>query len=355
MAKSRARLVAARSDGLQVTRVGLWFLVLLVLVIVAATNTGNNGLFLAMAVMGSAVLVSQVLGRWNVRGLEVRLRPPPEIFANTPVRLEVEVRNTSRWLPRCLLIVAVDPRDVEPLFRRAHDVVEVRSAPALLPHLERRQETLAHLELAMRRRGRHLVPRVHVSSLFPVGFFRKGMRYPAATELLVYPETFSPSVVRPARSGRAGEEASHRAGGGHDLYGLRSFRHGDDPRGIHWKQSARTGGLIFNERETEESRRLLIALDNAVGKLSDPAADKRFERLVSEAATAALDYLANGWEVALVTRDVSLPFAAGHRQRRRILKALALVESRPEAERPLHVPQPEIPYLSLAMPEEDVA
>ena len=70
---------------------------------------------------------------------------------------------------------------------------------------------------------------------------------------------------------------------------------------------------------------------------------------MSEAATAALDYLANGFEVALVTREESIYYAAGARQRRRILEALALVEAAPEEVRPLAAPEPDLPHLRLAM------
>lgn len=137
-------------------------------------------------------------------------------------------------------------------------------------------------------------------------------------------------------------------GWGHDLFGPRSFRHGDDPRGINWKQTARTGALIFKERETEERRRLLIVFDNAVGELGD-ADRRRFERLVSEATTAALDHLASGYEVALTTRDERLTFASGARQRHAILEILAMVEATPRDRSALAAPAPGIPHLRLAM------
>jgi uncharacterized protein (DUF58 family) len=128
-----------------------------------------------------------------------------------------------------------------------------------------------------------------------------------------------------------GEDASRRAGWGHGLHALRPFRHGDDPRGIHWKQTARTGNLVYMERESEQSRRLAILFDNGVGDLRDKDAFFRFERLVSEAATAAVDHLSRGYEVELVTRDRVLAFAGGPRQRLAILEALALVETRPRS------------------------
>ncbi len=134
-----------------------------------------------------------------------------------------------------------------------------------------------------------------------------------------------------------------------------TFRAGDDPRSIHWKQTARTGRLIFMEREVEESRRLSIVFDNAVGRLPDDAARSRFEHLVSEAATAGLDYLERGFEVELVTRDAVLPFAAGARQRFALLETLALLEPRPRTVEALHHEPGGAPQLRLTMEPEGLA
>ncbi len=341
----RKRRRKPTSDGLRLTKVGVWFLIFLVVVVVAATNTGNNGLFLVLAVMGALLLVSEVAARRNVRGLRLRLEAPEEIFANTLSRLSVEIENRSLWLPRWLLVVAIDPGDISPRLGRPRR----RTTPLLASHLPRRGQTRGQLELLMPSRGRWRVRTAHVISLFPFGFFRKGMRYPVDRELLVYPEIFAPSQTRPAQTGRAGDVPIRRPGWGHELLGLRAFRHGDDPRGIHWKQTARTGKMVFKEREGEESRRLLIVFDNAVGALEDEATRKRFERLVSEAATAALDYLDSGFEVSLLSRDHHLPFAAGRRQRGLLLEALALLEARPVAAQPLLPRDLESPYLQLAM------
>ncbi len=341
----------SKSDGLHITKVGLWFLIFLLVVAAGATNTGNNGLFLVLAVMGGAVLASDLAGRLNVRGLGISLSAPAEIFANSPSHLDVEVVNRSRWLPRWLLVLTVDPKDVVPMSGARGANAEAshrRAKPFLVTHLPRRSSNRGPIEIMMRRRGRWRVRHAHATSLFPLGFFRRGRRYLTDAEVLVYPEIFAPSGARPARLGKAGNEPTRRRGWGHDLLGLRAFRHGDDPRSIHWKQTARTGDLVFKERETKENRRLLIVFDNASGELS-AARRKRFERLVSEAATAALDHLDSGFEVSLLTRDTEVPFACGKQQRRRLLEALALVESCPEHPRPLAPEAADQPHLRLAM------
>ncbi len=335
----------SRGDGFHITKVGLWFLVFLLIVVAGATNTGNNGLFLVLAAMAAAVVVSEALARRNVRGLEVSLLAPAEVFANQPSHLGVMVTNRSRWLPRWLLVMTVEPKHVDPPSHRPRR----RMRPYLLPHLPQRTEGRGQLEMLLRRRGRLRVRWVHLTSLFPLGFFRQGRRYASHLEILVFPEVFAPSSRRPARLGRSGNEPTRRVGWGHELLGLRAFRPGDDTRSIHWKQTARTGQLIFKERETEENRRLLIVFDNATGELAESAERERFERLVSEAATAALDYLDSGYEVSLLTREDTLPFASGARQRSKILESLALIEPRPEASSPLVPRDVEAPHMRLAM------
>lgn len=84
------------------------------------------------------------------------------------------------------------------------------------------------------------------------------------------------------------------------------------------------------EREIEESRRLTIVFDNAVvrgpvGTKLDEGAQERFERLVSEAATAAVDHLERGFEVELATRDGVVAASGGPAQRRALLEELAVV------------------------------
>ncbi|HWM91483.1 MAG TPA: DUF58 domain-containing protein [Thermoanaerobaculia bacterium] len=307
-------------EGIRITTVGLWYVLLSIVVAIAATNTGNNSLYMVMAVVLAVLILSGILSRENVRGLEIELQPPGEVFANRPFSVGFTLKSRSRLFPRWFLLFTVS-----------------RSAqPMLVPFLPKQGRSVGHLEMMIQKRGHHRFPHAHVSSLFPFGFFRKGVRYPVDLDLLVFPEVFEAGAMnRPEAVHQMGEDASRRAGWGHGLHSLRQFRQGDDPRSIHWKQTARTGSLVYMERESEQSRRLAILFDNGVGELADDDARGRFERLVSETATAALDHLARGYEVELVTRDRILAFAGGARQRLAILEALALVEAQPPTPEPL--------------------
>jgi uncharacterized protein (DUF58 family) len=323
-------------EGIRITRIGLWFVLLTVVVAAAATNTGNNALYLVLSCMLALLAVSGVASRMNLQRLSVTVESPGDLFARRPFDLPFAITNRSRHWARWLLLFSVTPQ-----------------GPArLVPHLPAGKSARGTLELLLPRRGRHRLEFAHFSSLFPVGLFRKGMRFRLGIELLVFPELFAAGGFELQPSGLTGDDSSPRLGWGHELHALRGYRTGDDPRGIHWKKSAQTGALVFMERESEESRRLSIVFDNGTGRLADPAAESRFEHLVSEAATAAVDHLARGYEVELVTRDGVLAFGLGSRHRRAILEQLALVEPRPRQRTELHSSDPGARSLHLAFPAE---
>jgi uncharacterized protein (DUF58 family) len=298
----------ARPERIRITRVGLWYVLVALVVGIAATNTGNNALYLVLAAMLGLLVVSGVISRSNVRGLEFRLDAPGEIYARRPLEVGYTLDNRG-WLPRYLLLFTLG----------------AGIAPRLVNSVRRGESRTGRFELLFTRRGRHVLQAVHVASLFPLGYYQKGMRYPLESELMVFPEIFPAASRAPQRRRDGGEGSRPRPGWGHELHALRAFRRGDDPRGIHWKQTARTGRMVYLEREAEEGRRLSIVLDNRARTLDEATID-RFEHLVSEAATAAVDHLERGFEVEVVLCGERIGFAGGERQRLRILRTLAVIE-----------------------------
>lgn len=328
-----------RPEGIRITRVGFWFVLFAVVVAIAATNTGNNALYMVLAVMLALLVVSGVISRANVRRLEPRLELPDEAFANRPLQAHCELVNRARWFPRWLLVVSV-----------SHG-----RSQFLVPHLPPEKRAAGRIDLLFERRGLHRLRHVHLWSVFPLGFFRKGMRYGVEQEILVYPELFPEATAIEERKARHGDGVASERGWGHELHSLRAFRPGDDPRSIHWKRSASSGSLVFMERQAEEGHRLSIVFDNAVGSLAERPDDERFEKLVSEAATAAHQYLQAGFEVELVTRDEQLGFGSGPAHRRRILEHLARIAPRERRTYALRGSDPGAPELRLAMRGEEVA
>lgn len=301
------------------TKVGLWYILLTLVVGVAAANTGNNALYLIAALMLALLAVSGLASKRNLNRLEFAFGAAPEVHAGQVFSVPLIATNLDRTFG-CRYVVIGGLSEIDSL---------------LIPFLPKRESARLDVAFLIKRRGLHEFRYVRLSSVFPLGLFEKAMRYPAGLEILVYPEVFPASAMRHFDPARMGEEPSRRVGWSHELRTLRGFQQGDDPRGIHWKRSARQGELIFMEREAEEGLRLAILFDNAVGELDDQADIQRFERLVSEAASAAVHYLAQGYEVSFTTREEALPHGGGRLQRQRILSALAMLEPAPRDAQPL--------------------
>lgn len=298
-------------EGVRITRVGLWFILFAAIVGIAATNTGNNALYLVVAAMLGLLVVSWLAARLNGRGLEISVEPPDEVFASLPTPIEIGLENRGRVFARRQLLVRLDGQDHWVVHRLA------RQAP--------RANTTCRSVFAAR--GLHQLPPVQITSLYPLGLFRCA-RLHDSSSVLVFPELLDRPTIRFRNPGELGAAARRRGGWGHDLHALRPFRPGDDPRNVHWKQSARIGELVYKEHEAEECRRLAVLLDEGIG-LSAELEDREkqeLEQLISEAATTAVDYLERGFEVELVTRSVRIPFATGPGQRFELLEALALLE-----------------------------
>src|SRR6202162_1046539 len=68
-----------------VTRVGIIYVVIVLLIGIAALNTGNNLLYIVVAAMLAAIVVSGVASAVVLRELELELKIPDHIFAETEV------------------------------------------------------------------------------------------------------------------------------------------------------------------------------------------------------------------------------------------------------------------------------
>ena len=314
-------------EGIRITKVGLWYILLSVLVAVAATNTGNNALYLVLAAMLGLLIVSGVVSRRNLQRLSIALAGPGEIFANRPFRIPFTLENGSRFLPRWLLQLSLGEN----------------GAQLLIPYLPHRASSKGEVDLMLPRRGRHRLDAVHLSTLFPMGFIRKGLRYPASLELMVFPELFAAATARVGSVGRSGDDTVRRSGRGHELTARlplrrRSARHSLETDGE--KRQRR----VHRARGRGEPAAVDLVRQR-VRRLKTPP-PRRDSSICERGRDGGGRSSGAGFEVELVTR------AGACRSRRRpaapgLLEALALVETR-RAWPMLEASDPRVPTLRLA-------
>src|SRR5579864_7064673 len=82
-----------------VTRVGIVYVVIVLVIGIAALNTGNNLLYIVVAAMLAAIVVSGLASATVLRGLELDVRLPEHVFAGRAMPGRIVLRNRRRWLP----------------------------------------------------------------------------------------------------------------------------------------------------------------------------------------------------------------------------------------------------------------
>ncbi len=299
----------------------LWiFLVSVPLLGVAALNTGNNALYLLLALALGAFVASGAFSRHTLSHLSVRLVAPVEVFAGSPVGLRLELHNGSPWVPATVVVCRVPGLP----------------GRAVVPCVPPRGTAAVTLPTVFPRRGRRDLPLVQLEVRLPLGFFVKLVRWPQAGEVLVYPRRVRAGTVRWAGLTHYEEAAvPGRGRRGGEVEQLRDFRSGDDRRDIHWKQTARQQRPIVVERRERSLPSRYLALDRQLPRREDATLLERFEDLVSEVASSALDQLRRGEPVGLIIGGAVTPPGSGTAHGRHLLGQLALVRAVGPGEDPL--------------------
>lgn len=317
------RLLRYRRRSLVFTPLGTRFVLVTLAVGLAAINTGNNLLYLVLALLLSLIALSGVLSEQCLRRLEVSRRVPSTIFAGATIPVAVVVTNHNRVFSSFLLHVQEAPSASAPSPPPATGEPSI----FVLPPGNSRSVTY---RTRFERRGLHQLRGVQVSTRFPFGLFIKRLLIPIAEEVLVLPALLSGDqsvgLVNPV--GQALARA--RRGQGSGFFVLREYQDGDDARTIHWKSSARQSKLLVREADEEEHREVTLALDlrwpsESATERAATLYDARCERAVSLAATLAVEWSRKGWRLGLFAGDTHLPPRQGRAHIGQLLRALALL------------------------------
>lgn len=218
------------------------------------------------------------------RGLERRAR------VGAPTSLEVRFQN-----PTSRAATAIATRDALGVFARPSSIEVAVDAVAA------GAEVVARTTATFERRGLRRLRPLRVASRFPLGLVQASFETVAAAETWVRPREGRATrrlVRRLTGDASAATRSRRPSAGAEEMFGLRDWRDGDDPRRIHWRTTARRGSRTFVERRDPTSRRVAVVLGR--GNDLTPAGDRTFERAVSLAATVLRAALRAGASVHLV-------------------------------------------------------
>lgn len=348
----------------EVTKEGLVYLAIILIIGVAALNTGNNLLFIVVSAMLSAIIVSGVASAGELRGLQLDVVLSEHTFAGEPVLARISLRNTRKWLP-ALSVSVVPPRRQKSGKRlrwqrdvfvwppkavpgrqwvRLPDlnlklVADTAPEPSIFrtkvyfPYIPANMVVSRPLEMTFDRRGRYIQDAFGLSTRFPFSFLAKTRRVKAESEfasvqggvreLIVYPPVQPTADVLEILPMITGEFEVYLRGRGNDLYRIREYLPEDSARHVHWKASARTGSLKVREFTREDERKLRVVFDNPPAGVVSTA---DYERGVTTAASLAWHFAGENTELSFIAPDFS-----GSSDIYDFLRYLALVSPRTDA------------------------
>lgn len=282
------------------TRQGLFFGVLLVVLLLGSANY-NSGLGYALTfLIASLALVSMLHAYRDLVGLGVLCADAAPVYAGASARFPVVIDNRG-GRERYALEISLSGRggDTDP--DRVH-----LAADLLARH------TLA---VDASRRGRLTVPGVTLATRYPLGLFRAWSTVGWESHGIVYPR---PTGSRPLPPGsvRDGCEVGAGGGGCEDFAGLREYRLGDSPHQIHWKAVARERGVPVKLFSGAAPADLTLHWAATTGLAT--------EARLSQLCRWALEANATGLRFGLLLPGVRIAPASGARHLRACLTALAL-------------------------------
>ena len=313
-----------------VTKEGVAYLALALVIAIAALNTGNNLLFIIVSAMLAAIVVSGIVSNAMLRRLELDVILPEHMFAGETLASRVVLHNPRRMMPAFSVNVVTPDQTKRKLGwartsvafppHREKDAGKGKvwftmpdwqvtwkrpkpPAPPIFegavyfPYVAPKTSASADVELRFAHRGLYSQEAFGLRSRFPFSFLIKTRRVPLVRELVVYPSVETTDDALEVLPMITGEFESYVRGRGFELYRIREYTPDDSARHVDWKATARSGALKIREFTREDERRLCIVFDNPVVGATTPA---EYENAVALAASLAWHFSQEGTQLCFL-------------------------------------------------------
>lgn len=307
------------------TPAGLAYAATLVVLLLASINYQLSLGYLLTFLLAGAGVAALYLTHANLRGLQLRLKPPAPVFAGEAAQLEVTLTSTARvarhgvglrFRPAGRGSTGEAPRPGRGR-RSPSRSRRRRDGPSgwVWADVAAQSQSRTGLALVLPTRGWHPVPPVQIETRFPLGVFRVWALWRPAARALAYPRPETAPPPLPVGNAQVGPEGSRRPSEGGETEGVRAYRRGDPLKAVLWKKAAKGEELVSRDTSMPASRE--IWLDLSVAGLAD------IEARLSRLAAWVLLAESQGLRYGLRLPGLEFPPDHGEVHRRRCLAALA--------------------------------
>jgi uncharacterized protein (DUF58 family) len=253
---------AATPVSTRLTREGMQVMFLALFVMVGAVLRDVNLLIILAGTLLATLLIQWRVCAKTLYGLTTNRRLPRSMHARKPFDIELNISNPKRWLGTWL-VLAQDRLVHVP----SNTAIRTNSQgigllyPSIPPNCTRVQK----YRCVVQRRGLYRFLGTELTTRFPMGLMR-GILPPLGGGTFVV----QPAIGRllpgwqdlfEVHESAANHRRTRSMSDEGDFFGLRAYRHGDSPRWIHWRSSARRDELVVKQFQREDSRELVVLLD----------------------------------------------------------------------------------------------
>ncbi|CAM5225741.1 hypothetical protein [Alishewanella longhuensis] len=193
------------------SRFGCWFIFLIILLYLLGTNYQNNLILLSSFVFLSVMLSSMLMAFFNLHQLQLSVIQDADTFAETPAMLPLQLKKKQAQMLQISL--------------------KGQRLTQLLPLLQ--GETQFQLQLPVLGRGCYPLPRLLLSSSYPMGLFGP-WSYPALkAQIWVYPKPATTDAPELQHQTIGQAQHPHLPA---EPDQLKPYQLGDSPKRIVWKK-----------------------------------------------------------------------------------------------------------------------
>ncbi len=285
------------------TRRGGLFLAAGALASFAAIGVGQRDLLRVGILLLALPLVSLLVAlRSRVRLAASRVVEPPRTPVRTPATVRLVLQNLARIPTGVLLVEDTLPYALGNRPRFVLDHVWSR--------FRREVSYDVHADL----RGRYTLGPLTVRITDPFGLVELRRAFSETATVTVTPEVVPLPAVRLIGEWSGSGESRPRsvASAGEEDATIRSYRHGDDMRRVHWRATAHHDELMVRREEQPWQSRATLLLDTRVNAHAGHGTDSSLEYAVTAAASVGVHLAGRGYAVRLVTDEGGTVSGAWH-------------------------------------------
>lgn len=226
------------------TRVGWYFLLILLALFAIAVKFDNQPAFMMLFLLVAVGMVAMVYTHNNVIGLKLASQPSRSIFVGETATFPVSVKNPSNAQRSAVWLICGGFHQLVNLKPDDLQAFEVK-----LPSVQRGYLNCAPISL---------------SSQFPIGvFFCWSKRFVSEQRCLVYPQPLN-LLPLPSDGQNRGKQQTINSirVGAEDFAGMKNYQAGDRLRDIHWPSLAKTNKLVSIQFENPSSSSINLSWFN---------------------------------------------------------------------------------------------